>query len=133
MSKKRTIHCKYFTGIQNDVCNKGIKYSSLETSGIIRYPCCISCREPENTERAKCPHCEYPTQEELEREEAETNIELDNIIKTRAVILEYMQGKTGTAQIKCPICGNSLRFTVSPLNGHIHAKCFTPGCVAWME
>lgn len=35
--------------------------------------------------------------------------------------------------IECPACKGRLHLSQSAYNGHVHAKCETPGCVAWME
>jgi hypothetical protein len=34
--------------------------------------------------------------------------------------------------VKCPGCAGSLNYAIAS-NGHIHAKCSTPGCLEWME
>jgi len=33
----------------------------------------------------------------------------------------------------CPVCGDTLYFRVANCNGHVHAKCKTDGCLAWMQ
>lgn len=40
-------------------------------------------------------------------------------------------GKAGV--IKCPACGGDLHLSQSSYNGHVHARCSTVDCVAWME
>jgi hypothetical protein len=35
--------------------------------------------------------------------------------------------------IECPECKGRLHLSQSSYNGHVHGKCETPGCVAWME
>lgn len=35
--------------------------------------------------------------------------------------------------INCPACGGKLHLSQSSYNGHVHGKCETPDCVAWME
>lgn len=42
----------------------------------------------------------------------------------------YYSGQGKTA---CPICSGELRYSRAGYNGHVHAKCSTDGCVAWME
>lgn len=40
----------------------------------------------------------------------------------------------GAGVITCPICGTGkLRYSRAGYNGHVHARCSTDGCVAWME
>jgi hypothetical protein len=35
--------------------------------------------------------------------------------------------------IECPACKGLLHLTQASYNGHVHGKCETKGCVAWME
>lgn len=73
--------------------------------------------------------------------EAELKIHCDNIGKAREAIVAacggpWKKGRAGkTGQIDCPVCGQpaALRFSLAGYNGHVHARCFTPDCVSWME
>ena len=41
---------------------------------------------------------------------------------------------SGQGEMACPVCGaGRLQYWRSGRNGHVHARCSTPGCVAWME
>ncbi len=41
---------------------------------------------------------------------------------------------SGAGEMDCPVCKTGkLRYARSPYNGHVHARCMTDGCVAWME
>lgn len=35
--------------------------------------------------------------------------------------------------IECPVCEGRLHLSQAASNGHIHSKCETEGCLAWME
>lgn len=35
--------------------------------------------------------------------------------------------------IACPACHGRLHLRIAAYNNHVHGKCETPGCVAWME
>ena len=35
--------------------------------------------------------------------------------------------------IECPVCKGRLHLSQSSYNGHVHGKCETQNCVAWME
>jgi hypothetical protein len=35
--------------------------------------------------------------------------------------------------IECPECKGRLHLSQAGGNGHVHARCETDGCVAWME
>lgn len=40
----------------------------------------------------------------------------------------------GSGQMPCPVCSKgNLKYSRSGYNGHVHARCSTSGCVAWME
>lgn len=42
--------------------------------------------------------------------------------------------EAGADSIECPTgCGGRLYYRVASVNGHMHAKCDTKGCVQWME
>ncbi len=66
---------------------------------------------------------------------------LEDMTKARAAIVAHLGGpwKRGMASasdcIDCPVCGQpeSLVFSRSSRNGHIHAGCKTSGCVQWLE
>lgn len=35
--------------------------------------------------------------------------------------------------VECPACKGRLHLSIAAYNGHVHGKCETDGCVAWME
>lgn len=134
---KRAIQCKHFNGIFHKKCYAGIIYDDLDRDcrmpGRKALPCIISF-DDSNPKRVKCELSEYPTQEELEARERKVKESIRKIGIARKSITEHMQGKSGGGDIQCPVCGTGkLLFIVSEVNGHIHAKCTTSGCVAWME
>ena len=41
---------------------------------------------------------------------------------------------SGQGEITCPVCKTGkLRYSRFGYNGHVHARCSTKDCVAWME
>jgi hypothetical protein len=41
---------------------------------------------------------------------------------------------TGAGEMECPVCKTGkLRYSRAAYNGHVHARCSTDDCVAWME
>lgn len=66
---------------------------------------------------------------------------LERTLKARSAIVEKIgphekkKGVGTVGNIDCPICSakDSLSYSRSGYNGHIHAKCSTDGCVRWME
>jgi hypothetical protein len=71
--KDRAPECKHFNGIQHGCCLAGVAYNSVRDAsqpGPYRWPCLtLSGKEATTT----CAKREYPTEAELEAEEAECN------------------------------------------------------------
>ena len=38
-----------------------------------------------------------------------------------------------SGQMDCPLCGQSLKFSVASSNKHLHARCSRDGCISAME
>jgi len=64
----------------------------------------------------------------------------ENIEKAREAITarlgRWRRGDPSAAGlIDCPVCGGreTLGYRRAGSNGHVHARCLTPGCVSWME
>ena len=142
--KRRTIHCEHFTGIGTDVCRSGVKYDDVSLGkGTPQFslPCLIGATKNYNQLGASCGDCMMPTLEEIESEEREMRESMDRTMKARDAIVNHLGGpwKRGTpgaqGRIDCPACGqpHALAFSRSSCNGHIHARCSTPNCCAWME
>ncbi len=134
----KTIRCVHFTGTQNDTCEAGVLYEDVfdKTTMPRAFPC-IAKYNPDG--RAKCEKCRFPTPEEVAAEEAEYKRLSDGIRAARSAIVAHCGGpwKKGApgsnGVIDCPVCGSPLGFSRSGYNGHIHARCKTDGCVAWLE
>lgn len=134
--KNRKPTCKHFNGVTNEKCKAGIVYDKIvggySSPSRKALPCIIF--PDEKRERAVCECLEYLTMEELDAEEREVAEHFRKIAIARQAITEHMQGKFGGGEIQCPVCGTGkLSFVISEVNGHIHAKCTTCDCVAWME
>lgn len=130
--------CKHYRGMhEKDVCEAGVRFASLPNYGTREFMDSCPCFGP----RGGCERAEYPTAEELAADRAEFEKRIEGIGKARSAIVESLGGpwKRGTpgasGEIDCPVCAghNSLRFSRSGYNGHIHASCITGDCVRWME
>ncbi|MFO0971861.1 MAG: hypothetical protein U1A27_00270 [Phycisphaerae bacterium] len=158
--KRQLDRCRHFTGIghradgtrldwhdpSRGTCKAGVKYDDVYKSGarMIALP----CFRPESDNMPKdgvwptCPKCEFFTAEELTREAEETMSLFDQGVErvraARAAILAACGGWDRTAtkrgSIRCLVCETGLlSYSIAAINGHIHARCSTPSCVAWME
>jgi len=55
-------------------------------------------------------------------------------MKALAAVLDHAGSKRGVAAtITCPCCHGRLVYSIARGNGHIHARCQTPGCVEFMQ
>ena len=55
------------------------------------------------------------------------------MLAARERIVEATGGKCGVdGSVQCPHCPGRVHYAVAR-NGHVHARCTTEGCVAWME
>lgn len=136
---KKPDKCVHYTGTVNPTCAAGVKYDDVIDK--TTKPHSLPCIGRYNPGGATCEKCQLPTPEEVAADEAEVKRRFEGIGKARAAIVAHLGGpwKKGTpgagGRIDCPVCGaaDSLGFSRSGYNGHIHAGCKTDGCVGWME
>lgn len=139
--------CKYFTGaFQNEECDAGVNYRGLvggdQFGWLTRLPCCPNGSRHNAEQAAKCDKYTGVTAEEAEAYNHERDREIEQIIINIKVIRpriveKHGQGipsKTIVDSIDCPVCNaGTIKYSISSINGHIHAACNTNGCVRWME
>ena len=135
--------CIHFNGpLANDTCGAGVNYRTIvgghDLGWVRRTPCM------RNHEVNTCTKFKEPTAEEIKDSEEAFERSFARMQKAIAIIRDQTkaqpefdpamdskkQGSSGV--IDCPVCGNSLNYVVSGGNHHIHGKCETAGCLAWM-
>lgn len=88
-----------------------------------------------NACEVKCPKFDPYTKDKCDKDAAYWEEHIQRTIRARKAVVERIaagHGKSGA--MMCPIClRGSLHYVRHDYNGHIHAKCETAGCVAWME
>lgn len=135
---RTTIFCKHYRAMHdNKTCEVGVSYEQFKGTPFDNHPCFRKCGHV----APGCDKQEFPTDEEIAAEDAEFEALFARTAKARAAIVEHLggpwkRGMDGLAgAIDCPICNaaESLRFTRSGCNGHIHAACETDDCVRWIE
>lgn len=145
--------CRHFTGVSSRAdgsrlaynssergqCAAGVYYDDVQKPGSM-----MPCFHPEpNRPRAECEKCSWKTPEEIiaetaAREEAFQK-SMARLALCRPAIIEHsgytarnQNGASGT--LPCPACKTgTLHYSVAGSNGHVHARCTTPGCANWME
>ena len=135
---RKTEFCKHYRAMsEHNTCKKGIAYDTFSGLSFEQRP----CFERNGSTPCGCELAEFPTAEERAERDREFQVRFANMGVARRAIVDSLGGpwKKGTdgsaGAINCPVCGGneSLRFTRSGYNGHIHARCTTEDCVAWME
>jgi hypothetical protein len=86
--------------------------------------------------------CECPKRERPDRAAVEKNYEESEAHFAKTMTAFAVAGKWRVTPkpkqdrhetVECPICKGKLGLFQSSYNGHVHGKCETPNCVAWME
>lgn len=79
-----------------------------------------------------CVYYDAPTPEEVAAEEAEIKAWVSKVMPwADSVKRRHSRGSHATES--CPLCGGEVHITIAQSNGHLHAKCGTPNCLAVME
>lgn len=141
---RELLTCKHFNGVfgagmKPHVCKAGVAYRELvggdNFGWLLALPCLPSkVGEERKREVMPCEKREFPTIEEVEKEQAEFDKYIEMTTTAVAYCLADAKGKWGVSgTIRCPECGGNLLYSISALNGHLHGHCETPGCLKWME
>lgn len=128
--------CKHFTSpIHNDSCRAGVNYVNLAGGTrfgyLVRIPCSNSSALSEDV--VTCDKKEDYTLDEINKKEEAFELRANHMVTA----IEIIQKKVGKSRgcsgsIDCPECGKDLKYSVASGNGHIWAKCSTPGCIVWI-
>lgn len=126
----------YRSPSDHDNCQAGVRYDEVRDDTVTkgwRLPCFReSTAQP-------CPKCEFPTPEAVAEEVAaiEQSFQRSNsamhACSADAQQRGFRKGHGGAATIVCPVCGGTLHYSVASYNGHMHGRCETEGCAAWMQ
>jgi hypothetical protein len=139
MSGRRSDWCKNYRGMHlKEACESGVRFDSLPNHGTKQFFDSCPCFSREAT---GCDKAQYRTPEEIAADEERLKKRFEGMAMAREAIVEscggpWKRGMQGVANtINCPVCSGkeTLRYSRSGYNGHIHAACTTEGCVRWME
>lgn len=136
----RATFCNHYRAMAKfDTCVAGVRYDSFGQMPFNQRPCFR--KDASEPVRCGCDLVQFPTAEEVAEADAWIEERFARTGKAREAIVEFCGGpwKRGdggmSGTIDCPCCGakDSLAFSRSGYNGHIHAACKTDDCVNWME
>lgn len=113
--------CKHFNGILEKTCRMGIEYPDVDDRPFKTWPC-------NQISGGNCPKADFPTKEEVQREDDEIETYISRALK---IARQIPPGPSGT--LDCQICGKKIQWSRSPRNNHLHAKCETDGCFQIMQ
>ncbi len=129
--------CRHFVGTaESDTCRAGVRYVDVViqrapgVAGRASMPCFVKYNEA----GATCEKCSFLTREEAEETVKGWNASFERAMLARTAIEEAIRhGSAYAGTIACPACGQAMSYSKARSNGHVHARCATPKCVAFME
>lgn len=129
---KRDTWCRHRTPFGSDypVCKVGVNYHPF-MDDYKNMPCLGETQEAKD----RCPQYSGWTDEELRKREEEITASLKRMGVIRKAIVKAV-AETGVrgGAMPCPACETgTVHYSQAASNGHVHARCSTPNCAAWME
>lgn len=136
-------NCIHWTGVQKEVCNKGVNYRELignEDNGwALRLPCWqCTMKHAQDVVKVSCDQYQGVTKAMEKEDESETK---EYMRKFTTLVLPIIRKFRGTGKphvykseiVECPFCQGKLQLSQSAYNGHVHGRCDTPNCIHYME
>lgn len=127
--------CRHRCSIMDDECKAGVRVREVfgDAPGIIlRLPCSYT---PGGSPMA-CDRFEPQTVAEIREEDAGADVAIARFMTTQSLIASVKKDHKGTdwcGEKECPVCQGTLHMSHAAYNGHVHGRCETEGCLAWME
>ena len=128
--------CIHFSGVQHEKCGAGVEYKSFRG-------CPFPCFRGEAGDKLRkgekpfvCEKVEWPTDAYIQAEIAMWDRENKKVgagLKAVEPIRKEHKGKNWRGIIECPLCKGKLHVSHAGSNNHVHGRCETPDCLAWIE
>lgn len=128
--------CKHYNGreivVSNaELCNAGVSPLEIATNGTRKTEGWVKkapCFE-KNIDAPLCKFREFPTPEEIKKEEEE----MSELISNVALIVDRIPDTGNSGTVECPKCKGTVEWVRTRSNGHCHARCKTKDCISFME
>jgi hypothetical protein len=149
---ERNDTCRHYNGtFDNKTSDAGVLYRDVtpdpDSPGCaLRIPCKTTCgfttkrQLDEFAKRGTCSKFELLTQDEFDKREAETEAALQESLRRMELVAPLIRRiksenrkKSNSGTETCPACGKDLYWSISGYNGHVHMRCQTANCIAFME
>ncbi len=126
--------CKHYTGLFREECEAGLNKREVTGGDVAGYLLRMPCFKRNNSD-VVCDSYEEPTDEEIRKDEEAWEQLMENMkkISPLSAQLKEQHPEGGSGTVPCPVCKNTLHFTVSSYNGHTSGRCETDGCIYWIE
>ena len=96
----------------------------------------LPCYWVEGMKPMNCASFDPVTAKESAEDDEEIQRTIARFMTAGAVIAEVKKehkGRNWTGTKDCPVCGGKLHMSHAACNGHVHGRCETDDCLAWME
>lgn len=140
--KGRCAHFNGVDGTDSKACAAGICYRSLAGGPVQgwlgRLPCLPSFRETARTLGTETVRCDsFRARTEAEKQ-AERDEEAYMIARGEAIgkLCDDIKRKSkpgSRGECECPVCSGIMKWSRAVGNGHMRARCSTPGCLSLIE
>jgi hypothetical protein len=130
---KRRGKCLHFRGIHHDTCLDGVNWKAItgdDPVGIANRMPCFS-----GNWAVRCLHYCEPTQEDLDAQDEEWTQRVEAMARVTPVVNQWRSEPPvdKSEVVECPLCNGWLHLVQSCMNGRVHGRCETAGCVSWLE
>lgn len=135
--------CHHWRGTVEPVCGAGVNVREHVGGPDLGWCCrapCFGGVGPNERATGPIPPCEryrVSTPEEVAAKEAAVERMVAETLKVEPLVREiksrFARGEGGAGVEACPLCGGKLRWSLAGSNHHMHARCDTEGCVAFLE
>lgn len=139
--RRRRCKCRHYaTPGGSEVCAAGIDRTKFNEGRREGYLLKVPCFGPDGFDGRSMPGgvCEsYSplTEDEIRAEEERIDSHIAALRTVQKAIREKCASEgVWQGSVPCALCQvGTVRFSMARVNGHVHGKCSTPGCLAWMQ
>jgi hypothetical protein len=122
-------------GERSKTCKAGVEYARYEGQKI-PLPCFLTKTGESKPDAAPCECIRRPTPEEIAARAEWQKASMARLVTVLQGIADWRKkykSKSHSEVVECPACRGRLHLSIAACNGHVHGRCESDGCVAWME
>ena len=126
----------YRTPSHHKTCEADIPFDNWRGVLMDTQPCFLDENGQSKLKALPCERLRRPTAEEIAFHEEWLKGRMNRIAAVMLATAPWRKahkGKSTNDVIQCPICKGRLHLSIAAYNGHVHGRCESADCVAWME